>query len=86
MAPAASAAQTPIATIGITGPNGAVKPAGQTRPAKRGERSRSVAAADPPYISSRASALTSAICAKDPLSASVSATAEVNTIALAGVR
>ena len=63
-----------------------MNPAGFTTPARRGERSRSVAAADPPYISSRASALTRAICAKDPLSASVSATADVKTIALAGVR
>ena len=62
------------------------KPAGFATCANRGARSRSVAAADPAYISRRASALTSAICANDPLSASVSATADVNTIALAGVR
>ena len=78
--------QTPIATIGITGPKGAVNPAGFTAPASAGDRKRSVAAADPPYISSRASALTSAICAKDPLSARVSATADVKMMALAGVR
>ena len=56
------------------------------RAASAGDRRRSVAAADPPYISSRASALTSAICAKDPLSASTSATPDVKMMALAGVR
>ena len=50
------------------------------RRANRGERSRSVAAAEPPYITSRASALTTAICANEPLSASVSATADVKMI------
>ena len=70
----------------MTGPNGAVNPAGFTSRAADDDRSRSVAAADPAYISSRASAETTAIWAKEPLSARVSATADVKMIALAGVR
>src|SRR5260221_14390527 len=76
---------TQIATIGISAPNGVTNVAGFTDPANACARSRSVAAADLVYINKLASALTTAIVAKDSDSASVSATADVKTIAFTGV-
>ena len=75
-----------IAIPGTTGPNGATNVAGATVLANRGERRRSVAADTPVYVTSRASALTTASFTNDPLSASTTATTDVNTIAYAGVR
>src|SRR6185295_19084887 len=78
VAPAAIAADTTIATTGTVGPSGATNDAGATRSANRGERSRSVAADTPVYVTRRASALTTASFTNDPVSANVSATTDVN--------
>ena len=87
VAPAASAAHTHIATIGAVGPSGATNAAGFTSvPAGACDRRRSVAAADPPYTTRRASTLTTAIATNEPDTASASATADVNTMAFTGVR
>src|SRR6185295_997841 len=82
VAPAAIPTDTRIAIAGTTGPKRTTKVAGFTTPAKLGDRSRSVAAETPTYITSRASALTTASLANEPVRARTTATADVNSTAL----